>query len=437
MRRRRIAIVGLAAIYLLAVAFIVFWFLQPRSSLDPHPGVALEDASAAHPSQPEGDVAPTLNPYGATAPGEADGNGAKTPVGQSGTEDQRGRPDNDAGSENAEEATSQEPGPDGPEESTPPETTLAVTISGRVVDTSGLGVANAIVMAWYRFLDAEGNDQQRQIPMRVGNSGPGGHYTAVIQARVHEGTQTFDAALSARASALASTIPVQVAGLTSGEQRRGVDLTVVGGGTVSGRVVDQHGAPVSGAMVFGTPDAPLGKPPALPPGTLGKPIGDSAKTGPDGRYLLKNMPPGPWLIRASGLHHPFGTSAIVKVEPGKDPKAANIVLRTGSGAKLRLLTATGMPIHRDANGKLVRVDVHLTMRDGWKTFRVAEPDEQGKITLASMLLTTVEIRIEAQGYDAPAPIKLNLIAGQTIDLGELRLTPATHSEARELVMTTG
>jgi len=129
------------------------------------------------------------------------------------------------------------------------------------------------------------------------------------------------------------------------------DLRLRRGWTVSGTVSGPAGEPVAGALVVPVPEPDtavypvrrLQELPALPP--------YQAVTGPDGRFELRQLPPGRMRLRAAGPGYVLGLSASIKAGSGEQVGGVEIqldragtitgfVLDTGrqglGGARLRL-----------------------------------------------------------------------------------------------------
>jgi hypothetical protein len=118
------------------------------------------------------------------------------------------------------------------------------------------------------------------------------------------------------------------------EDEHGIDLPVVRGGTVTGRVVDGSGRPVASAVVR-----------AL--GSVVRPVlgTDLAETDGDGRFRL-DLPVGTYALEAS--HDRFAgvdqvnRDPLVQVEAGRDA-TIEIVMVLGCVVEGRVLTASGTP----------------------------------------------------------------------------------------------
>jgi protocatechuate 3,4-dioxygenase beta subunit len=114
------------------------------------------------------------------------------------------------------------------------------------------------------------------------------------------------------------------------------------GATLSGRVLDRHGAPISGAQVEATAaDAPGGPPELGTPGPArrseeaARAVGEfaramgergerrgrrerSVRTGEDGRFALDALPLGPLSLRVS--HNRFLSAVVEPIEPARQPE---------------------------------------------------------------------------------------------------------------------
>jgi hypothetical protein len=122
--------------------------------------------------------------------------------------------------------------------------------------------------------------------------------------------------------------------LTLVEDQRGIDLPVVRGGTISGKVVDAGGRPIRGAVVraIGSPIRPV----------LGT---DLAETGADGSYRL-DVPVGGYRLEAA---HPAyagiaesDDTAFVAVDVGRDTER-DLTLIAGCVIEGKVVLARGGP----------------------------------------------------------------------------------------------
>jgi len=119
--------------------------------------------------------------------------------------------------------------------------------------------------------------------------------------------------------------------LTVAEDQHGIDLAVVRGGTISGRVLDHAGRPVRGAVVraLGAPVRPV----------LGT---DLAETDADGRFHL-DVPTGSYRLDASHPSYagiPDDDAVFVAVDAGQDTPR-DLTLTAGCVIEGRVVIASG------------------------------------------------------------------------------------------------
>ena len=133
-----------------------------------------------------------------------------------------------------------------------------------------------------------------------------------------------------------SSAPIRVA---EGEESGGVRVELRPSGSISGLVLDaDNGTPLAGvhlatdlAHVWAVGRAePLG--------------GSIAVSGPDGHFVLHNVPPGDWPVRAQSLtHEPIGPPPYVTVVAGQSPPEVQIRLRRSEGRE-QLYAGIGMSL---------------------------------------------------------------------------------------------
>jgi protocatechuate 3,4-dioxygenase beta subunit len=168
------------------------------------------------------------------------------------------------------------------------------------------------------------------------------------------------------------TPPLQIA---AGQTLDLADLTLARGGTISGRVVDESGAPITGAQVVAMRRAPSRGADAA--GSPFMPLGASEHTNDRGEFRLSGVAPGEYAVAAAPVRPPgSGTSATsvptTTFAPGTtDPFAAAMVAVTPgdavNGVEVQLVTAPAFNVSGwvvDERGVPVAgATVHLTSAD--------------------------------------------------------------------------
>jgi len=133
------------------------------------------------------------------------------------------------------------------------------------------------------------------------------------------GRYVLTASVPGKPPARSATIAVQ-----GGDATRGVRIVIAQGGAVSGRVFDDHGAPVSGAEVgFDVVSS-------IVPGNAG------AKTDGSGRYRLDGAPSGPFTLRAQKDGFRTRLVSALRVASGSTLAQDVTLTPAGEGANLEL-----------------------------------------------------------------------------------------------------
>jgi hypothetical protein len=162
----------------------------------------------------------------------------------------------------------------------------------------------------------------------------------------------------------------------AGNLRRSVDFVLERARTIEGRVVDQEGAPVTGADVSA-------RRPGFPDTT------DGVRSGPDGRFLIPDAPLGACVVTASappvaprGAWIEARTSAEATPEGG----SVELVLRwaDAKGATVRVVVVDG------ATGERILVKrAALTPLDGWYSEKLSTAPVRARMEPGAVALDAV------------------------------------------------
>ncbi len=182
--------------------------------------------------------------------------------------------------------------------------------------------------------------------------------------------------------------------LEPGEERDLGPLQLDPGATLTGRVLDEAGAPLPGAevaLVFGEEAA-------------------GAFSGPDGRFVLRPLPRDGVLVQAT---HPEAVSQRRRVDARADPPPLELRLPRGRGLRIVLRRADGTPVE----GHLLTVRP-TTPAEGDLPEHEALTDARG---MALLRLRPGRYRVEVQGAGA-LPLSQEVEVGEALEtLVTLRL----------------
>ncbi|MBX3178640.1 MAG: carboxypeptidase regulatory-like domain-containing protein [Candidatus Hydrogenedentes bacterium] len=187
-----------------------------------------------------------------------------------------------------------------------------ITVSGRVLDAAGEPVAGA---------DVRGRAQGWQ---DMGTSGPDGAYTL---ANIQPGQEiTIQATAAGAASSVYGPLFVPPEGLD------GIDLAldVPRDGLIAGMVVDSRNRPVVARMAAITSEK----------GHFAVP--NATHTGPDGRFVFPNMPPGAYELTATPGHGEQQTLMALTLKPGQQVRDLRLIYKGGD-----LLEISGTTVDQD------------------------------------------------------------------------------------------
>jgi protocatechuate 3,4-dioxygenase beta subunit len=130
--------------------------------------------------------------------------------------------------------------------------------------------------------------------------------------------------------------------VVAAEAGKPLRLVLSAAAEVSGKVVDEAGDPIAGALVFlereDGPEAVVLTAAATPQ--------ESVRSDPAGRFTLRDVRPGP--ARLLAFAHPYlpATPRTLELAPGGDGEELEVVLRRGAVVEGRVTTTDGLPLAR-------------------------------------------------------------------------------------------
>ncbi len=194
-----------------------------------------------------------------------------------------------------------------------------------------------------------------------------------------------------------------------GETEKKVQAVLERGRTVTVSVRDSAGDPVSGAKVHAAPATAGGFTFALHSRDL--PATDAA-----GVCRVENLPFGPLLVSVSG--EGFVSSLGNPVAPDRD--AVEVVLRAGGAIAGRAVSAGGKPPER------VSVRAQRRKRDPFDLdLQVGDKEDQGggRFRISGLKPGLYDLYVDAKGWARRRAAEVEVIAGETVDAGEIVLEP--------------
>lgn len=196
-------------------------------------------------------------------------------------------------------------------------------LDGQVVDSQGKPIAGCQVrtlpaggMVLARFLAAGAEDESAETL-----SGADGGFTLT---GLPEG-QPVTVVVSAEGYISATLQGVQV------PAERPLRVTLSSGSRISGRVVDESGAPVTRAQVLAVPEEPGGG-------------GAAEHLDEDGGFVIENLSPGHVTLAVAAPGFQPAQRKGIEVPAGKDVSGLEVVVRKGATIEGRVTTADGRPV---------------------------------------------------------------------------------------------
>ncbi len=312
---------------------------------------------------------------------------------------------------------------------------FTVTISGRVTDDSGAGVAGAAVHVSHGAPASVGRTPRGESDVvrmfargqvslgKVATADQSGNYEAVLKFKIREGQTQVDLAITAQSQGLTCPEATSLTGVSNEEQRAGVDVRMEAAGSLRGRVVDSSGQPVAGITVYAhiTRNVQEGeRTRRLPSSPLTL---QQAVTDRGGAFHITNLQAGTWTLTATGTKHVAdGPPVTVAVQSGSESVVPqDIVVKASASLKLRLLTADGEPLPRNGRRTLI-ARLLAQLPGGGTALAMGAVDENGFVTFDRVRQDAQSYSIQVQGYAKSGPHYFSIMDSQTNDGGEIRLT---------------
>jgi protocatechuate 3,4-dioxygenase beta subunit len=178
-------------------------------------------------------------------------------------------------------------------------------VSGRVLDARGNGVPGALV-GWcntQQVLD----ESAFRVFMPFSDYGRMSEQTTDADGRYHMTVEPGSGCVVAEKPQFRIGIKCQVP-IHAGKETRDVDVVLLDGVTVRGRVVDPTGRPVAGAEVLATTPDTIHEP------SMHKAYRYRARSDNEGRFVLNGLPPIAMAVAATS---PQASSPLVEIDPRK------------------------------------------------------------------------------------------------------------------------
>ncbi|MGH9360405.1 MAG: MSCRAMM family protein, partial [Thermoanaerobaculia bacterium] len=258
-------------------------------------------------------------------------------------------------------------------------------VSGRVLDASGRPVPGAAVRPNVSADTVDESDRSLEgaLSLRARTDAEGRYRLDGLPPRkdyVIEATHPDHAPASVKEVALGAR-----------ESLEGVDLVLLRGGAIAGRVVDEEGNGIAGASLWASPAnageaADAVRPPFAPPEPSGAP---DASTGADGSHRLARLPAGAYTLRARdpARERLPGRREQVEVAEGKTAESVDIVLGPGESLSGRVVDTDGEP-----------VESAEVIASGEASSR-ARSDAAGEFRITGLRAGKVHINVVKKGYD--------------------------------------
>jgi len=186
-------------------------------------------------------------------------------------------------------------------------------------------------------------------------------------------------------------------------------LVLEPGARVSGRVVDENGRPIADAEVSGRNIAAQSG--GLSGGIFSLIAGRAAEThgasisGPDGRFVVTGLGPGPAEISASAEGRQLGLVEDLELAPHQTHDVGDVVLGAGAAIAGWVLDDAGRPVlgARLRVSSMMRIMLNsmddMPRRHMGQEFRMrAESDVEGRFELSGLSPGQYSVHVEAEGF---------------------------------------
>lgn len=181
-------------------------------------------------------------------------------------------------------------------------------VSGRVLDTRGRGVPGALV-GWCSTKETL-DESSFRVFMPFSDYGRMSEQTTDADGRYHLTAQPGPGCVVAEKPGMRVGTKCGVP-VAAGKETRDVDVVLLDGNTVRGRVVDPMGNPVAGADVLATTPDTIHQP------SMHKAYRYRARSDGEGRFAIDGLPP---MMMALAATSPTGSSPLVEIDSRRPPE---------------------------------------------------------------------------------------------------------------------
>jgi protocatechuate 3,4-dioxygenase beta subunit len=206
--------------------------------------------------------------------------------------------------------------------------------------------------------------------------------------------------------------------ITQGERREGIEIRIVRGATIRGRVVEATGKPIAGATVQPEPAS------LSAPGGAGAFLGamlknlrrdvKETKTGQDGTYALPNMLSGSYTLSVS--HPEYGPASTTSFTVGTagELQQPDVVLSRGATIKGRVKLADGQPDTK----AMVQVSL-IGNAPNFSGHRSAYTDSEGRFEVNGLAVGQYRVVVsQRNGQPDLSSLFTSMKTPNTLSLGE-------------------